>query len=209
MVSFGRISPNRFLSSILLVVVIIVTVVIVVVILVVAIVEVVIVVVVFGVVVVVADGVSLIFKFLFMIIVTFPSMLRGRPPIKASKSFSLFGTMFGHKVPRVVRLACSIPIGWAYAFHQDKASSVKVPVANVTLFSSAHLLRENTDSVRSNQRIRPTAPSVPLKQKGKQVGASRAAVKSQSKLLDGIQIMVVFSECLTLLGGILLTKDNT
>ncbi|GJZ96845.1 hypothetical protein Tco_0669179 [Tanacetum coccineum] len=49
-------------------------------------------------------------------------MLRGSPPIKASKS-------------------------WAYAFHQDKASSVKVPVANVTLFSSAHLLRENTDSV--------------------------------------------------------------
>nr|GEY83752.1 putative reverse transcriptase domain-containing protein [Tanacetum cinerariifolium] len=30
--------------------------------------------------------------------------------------------------------------GWAYAFHQDKASSVRVPVANVTLFSSAHLL---------------------------------------------------------------------
>ncbi|GKF67414.1 hypothetical protein Tco_0197093, partial [Tanacetum coccineum] len=52
---------------------------------------------------------------------------------------------------------------WAYAFHQDKASSVKVPVTNVTLFSSAHLLRENTNSVRSNQRIRPTAPSVPLK----------------------------------------------
>ncbi|GJW20381.1 hypothetical protein Tco_0031003 [Tanacetum coccineum] len=56
-------------------------------------------------------------------------------------------------------------ISWACAFHQDKASSVKVPVANVTLFSSAHLLRENTDSVHSNQRIRPTAPSVPLKQK--------------------------------------------
>ncbi|GJT70940.1 hypothetical protein Tco_1030226 [Tanacetum coccineum] len=36
------------------------------------------------------------------------------------------------------------PGGWAYAFHQDKASSVKVPVAIVTLFSSAHLLRENT-----------------------------------------------------------------
>ncbi|GKA59742.1 hypothetical protein Tco_0759055 [Tanacetum coccineum] len=35
---------------------------------------------------------------------------------------------------------------WAYAFHQDKASSVRVPVANVTLFSSAQLLRENTDS---------------------------------------------------------------
>ncbi|GJW98624.1 hypothetical protein Tco_0180432 [Tanacetum coccineum] len=64
MVSFGRISPNRFLSSILLVMVIIVTVVIGVVILVVvifAIVGVVIAVVIFGVVVVVADGVSLIF----------------------------------------------------------------------------------------------------------------------------------------------------
>ncbi|GJY59843.1 hypothetical protein Tco_0459735 [Tanacetum coccineum] len=52
---------------------------------------------------------------------------------------------------------------WAYAFHQDKASSVRVPVANVTLFSSTQLLRENTDSVRSNQRTRSTAPSVPLK----------------------------------------------
>ncbi|GJW58480.1 hypothetical protein Tco_0105211, partial [Tanacetum coccineum] len=52
--------------------------------------------------------------------------------------------------------------GWAYAFHQDKASSVRVPVANVTLSFSEHLLRENTDSVRSNQRMSPTAPSVPL-----------------------------------------------
>ncbi|GJT13030.1 hypothetical protein Tco_0860072 [Tanacetum coccineum] len=46
-----------------------------------------------------------------------------------------------YKFPSLLR-------GWAYAFHQDKASSVRVPVANVTLFSSAHLLRENTDSVR-------------------------------------------------------------
>ncbi|GJX30281.1 hypothetical protein Tco_0238360 [Tanacetum coccineum] len=52
--------------------------------------------------------------------------------------------------------------GWACAFHQDKASSVKVPVANVTLSSSAHLLRENTDSVRSNQRMRSTAPSLAI-----------------------------------------------
>ncbi|GKD10094.1 hypothetical protein Tco_1189779, partial [Tanacetum coccineum] len=52
---------------------------------------------------------------------------------------------------------------WVYAFYQDKASSVKVPVANVTLSSSAHLLRENTDSIRSNQRMRSIAPSVPLK----------------------------------------------
>ncbi|GKC59943.1 hypothetical protein Tco_1087541 [Tanacetum coccineum] len=38
--------------------------------------------------------------------------------------------------------------GWAYAFHQDRASSVRVPVANVTLFSLVHLLQENTHSVR-------------------------------------------------------------
>ncbi|GJT92656.1 hypothetical protein Tco_1081501 [Tanacetum coccineum] len=37
---------------------------------------------------------------------------------------------------------------WACAFHQDKASSVKVPIANVTLSSSAHLLRENSELVR-------------------------------------------------------------
>nr|GEX88251.1 hypothetical protein [Tanacetum cinerariifolium] len=42
----------------------------------------------------------------------------------------------------------------AYAFHQDKASSVRVPVANFTLFSSAQLLRVNTDSVCSNHRMR-------------------------------------------------------
>nr|GFB09260.1 hypothetical protein [Tanacetum cinerariifolium] len=46
---------------------------------------------------------------------------------------------------KVILLACSIPIGWAYAFHQDKTSSVRVPVANVTLFSSTQLLRENTE----------------------------------------------------------------
>nr|GEV22928.1 hypothetical protein [Tanacetum cinerariifolium] len=32
--------------------------------------------------------------------------------------------------------------GWVYAFHQDKASSVRVPVANVTLFSSAVVTRK-------------------------------------------------------------------
>ncbi|GJS78725.1 hypothetical protein Tco_0728606 [Tanacetum coccineum] len=48
--------------------------------------------------------------------------------------------------------------GWVYAFHQDKASLVRVPVANVTLSSSTHLLRENTDSVRLNQRMSLIAP---------------------------------------------------
>ncbi|GJX41011.1 hypothetical protein Tco_0256001 [Tanacetum coccineum] len=93
MVSFGRISPNSFLSSILLVVVIIVMVVIVVVILIVVVVTIV------GVVIVVV----------------------------------IFGLFV-------------VVDGWAYAFHQDKASLVRVPVANVSLSSSAHLLQENTDS---------------------------------------------------------------
>ncbi|GKE80146.1 hypothetical protein Tco_1550146, partial [Tanacetum coccineum] len=48
-------------------------------------------------------------------------------------------------VPSIIKLSFVI-IGWAYAFHQDKVSSVRVPVANVTLFSSTHLLRENTNS---------------------------------------------------------------
>ncbi|GJW08519.1 hypothetical protein Tco_1570942 [Tanacetum coccineum] len=146
MVSFERISPNSFLSSIMLVVVIIVTVVIVVVILivvVVAIVGVIIVVVIFGVVVVV-DGVSLIFQFSFMIIVRGQYLL-----VKSS-----------FKSVQVILLACSILIGWAYAFHQDKASLDRVLVANVTLSSSAHLLRENTNSVRSNQRMRNFSRSV-------------------------------------------------
>ncbi|GKC01429.1 hypothetical protein Tco_0987565 [Tanacetum coccineum] len=64
---------------------------------------------------------------------------------------------------QAILLACSIQMGWAYAFHQDKASSIKVLVANVTLFSLVQLLRENTDSVRSNQRMSPVAHSVPLK----------------------------------------------
>ncbi|GJV65799.1 hypothetical protein Tco_1476627 [Tanacetum coccineum] len=64
-----------------------------------------------------------------------------------------------------VLVCSSIPIGWANEFHQDKASLVRVPVANFILRSSVQLLLENTDSVHSNQRMRPTAPSVPLKLK--------------------------------------------
>ncbi|GJV98984.1 hypothetical protein Tco_1554236 [Tanacetum coccineum] len=54
---------------------------------------------------------------------------------------------------------------WANEFHQDKASSVRVSLANFTLQSSIQLLQENIDSVRSNQQMRLTAPSVPLKLK--------------------------------------------
>ncbi|GJZ07905.1 hypothetical protein Tco_0542188 [Tanacetum coccineum] len=35
---------------------------------------------------------------------------------------------------QLILFARSIPIGWAYAFHLDKASSVRVPVGNVTMF---------------------------------------------------------------------------
>ncbi|GJT87959.1 hypothetical protein Tco_1069676 [Tanacetum coccineum] len=42
------------------------------------------------------------------------------------------------------------PEGWAKEFHQDRASSVNVPVANFTLQSSVQLLQENADSVLSN-----------------------------------------------------------
>nr|GEU94030.1 nuclear/nucleolar GTPase 2 [Tanacetum cinerariifolium] len=48
---------------------------------------------------------------------------------------------------------------------EDRASSVKVPVENFILQSLVQLLRENIDSVRSNQWISPTAPSEPLKLK--------------------------------------------
>ncbi|GKF33144.1 hypothetical protein Tco_0106344, partial [Tanacetum coccineum] len=69
----------------------------------------------------------------------------------------------------VVIIIAVVVESWAKEFHQDRASSVKVPVENFTLQSSVQLLRENTDSVRSNQRISPTAPSEPLKLKGLQL----------------------------------------
>ncbi|GJY86447.1 hypothetical protein Tco_0500473 [Tanacetum coccineum] len=56
-----------------------------------------------------------------------------------------------------------IPIGWQKKSTRYELTSIKVLVANFTLHSSVHLLRENTDLVRSNQRISPTAPSEPLK----------------------------------------------
>ncbi|GKC98426.1 hypothetical protein Tco_1168701, partial [Tanacetum coccineum] len=97
----SSISPEGFLLLILLLVMIMVMVVIVVVILVivvVAIVRVVIVVVIIGI-VVGGGGVSSILELSFVIIaVTFPSMLWGSPPMKGSISFSVFGTMFGHKM---------------------------------------------------------------------------------------------------------------
>ncbi|GJS22079.1 hypothetical protein Tco_0450711 [Tanacetum coccineum] len=65
-------------------------------------------------------------------------------------------------VVTVILVVVVVGEGWANEFHQDKASPVRVPVSNFTLQSLVQLLRRNTDSVRSYERMRPTAPSVPL-----------------------------------------------
>nr|GEZ35803.1 hypothetical protein [Tanacetum cinerariifolium] len=46
----------------------------------------------------------------------------------------------------IVGVVIVVTGGCVYAFHQDKASLVRVTVANVTMSSLAHLLRENTNS---------------------------------------------------------------
>nr|GEV74621.1 reverse transcriptase domain-containing protein [Tanacetum cinerariifolium] len=109
-ISMVSISLEGFLPSILLMVVIIVAVVIVAIILVVVVIGtivgvvivvasigVVIVVMIIRIVVIVDGGVSYIIKLLFVIIVTFPSMLWGSPSMKASIIFLVFSTMFVHK----------------------------------------------------------------------------------------------------------------
>nr|GEY20717.1 hypothetical protein [Tanacetum cinerariifolium] len=130
-ISMVSISLEGFLPSILLLVVILVAVVIVVVILVVVVIDaivgvvivvtgigVVVVVMIIGIVIVV--GVSFIIKLSLVIIVTFPSMLWGIPPMKASISFSVFGTMFGHKTANSWNLLTSgDPIG---LFYSDRLS---------------------------------------------------------------------------------------
>nr|GEX13606.1 hypothetical protein [Tanacetum cinerariifolium] len=79
-------------------------------------------------------------------------LMIGNPPIKASICFSKFGTMFGNESAnswnllisstvlfvkslfnsvQVILLACSIPIGWAYAFHQDKASLFSSDIVDI------------------------------------------------------------------------------
>ncbi|GJU10036.1 hypothetical protein Tco_1132432 [Tanacetum coccineum] len=105
-------------------------------------------------------------------------------------------------------------ISWAYAFHQDKASSVKVPVANVTLSSSAHLLRENTDSVRSNQRMRNFSWSgvsigIVSTMPWQQFVASRAVVKSAISCRMASKVMaVVLRKCFPSFGRPSSTKKR-
>ncbi|GJS75558.1 reverse transcriptase domain-containing protein [Tanacetum coccineum] len=100
--------------------------------------------------------------------------------------------------------------GWAYAFHQDKASLVRVPVANVTLTSLAHLLRENTDSVRSNQRMRNSLYQCFLL--GLSAFAMVVACASRAAIIPSVMscwmaanVMAGVSDVDVLLGGILST----
>ncbi|GJZ46621.1 hypothetical protein Tco_0594217 [Tanacetum coccineum] len=88
----------------------------------------------------------------------------------------------------------------AYAFHQDKASLVRVPVANVTMSSSAHLLRENTDSVRCS-----LGPVFLLGLSAFSMAAacaSRAVVKSAISYRRASKVMAGVLDVDVLLGGI-------
>ncbi|GKA23488.1 hypothetical protein Tco_0709521 [Tanacetum coccineum] len=125
-ISTVSISLEGFLASILLLMVVIVAAVIV------TVIRVVVVVVIFGVVIVVVIiGVIVVVMIIGIVVVV-----------------RIIGiVVVGGGVPFIIKLSF-VRFSWAYAFHQDKASSVRVPVANVTLFSLAQLLRENIDSVR-------------------------------------------------------------
>ncbi|GJU91324.1 hypothetical protein Tco_1303747 [Tanacetum coccineum] len=101
----GSIRPKGFLSFILLLAVIIVVVVMVVLIVVDAIIRV----------VIAVSGVPSIIKLSFVII---DSVHRIVLCYLIHQPLSYV---------QLILLACSIPIGWAYAFHQDKASSVRFP----------------------------------------------------------------------------------
>ncbi|GJS58565.1 hypothetical protein Tco_0653349 [Tanacetum coccineum] len=161
----GPVKPEGFLvfligcggNQIMVVIVAVILVVVVIVI-----VRVVIIVMFIGIVVVV--GVSSIFKPSFVII--------GNPLMKTSISFSAFGIMFGQKAANSWNLL------------NDRALSVKVPVANVTLFTSAQLLRENTDSVRSNQRMRSSS-NVVKEEDGEQIRFLGGSSSSGTKKYQG------------------------
>ncbi|GJR50063.1 hypothetical protein Tco_1400584 [Tanacetum coccineum] len=103
----------------------------------------------------------------------------------------------------------------AYEFYQDRASSVKVPVANVTLFSSAQLLRENTDSVRSNKRMRSSSEVRVYLYRLLALAIDAACAFRAEEMPSLIscwmaaKVMAGVSDVDILLGGILSREDNT
>ncbi|GJT07169.1 hypothetical protein Tco_1194074 [Tanacetum coccineum] len=102
-----------------------------------------------------------------------------------------------------------LDFSWAKEFHQDRASSIKVPVANFTLQSSVQLLRENTDSVRSNQRIRASHSLMFLLYCQHIHCCSlcfrAGAVTRSATSPDALEVMAGASDVDVLLGGILST----
>ncbi|GJW33975.1 hypothetical protein Tco_0054007 [Tanacetum coccineum] len=104
-------------------------------------------------------------------------------------------------------------MGWAYEFHQDKASSVKVPVVNVTMSSSAHLLRENTDSFPVFATGVPVGPVFLLGLLALAIDAAYAfRAEEMPSLIScwmAAKVMASVSDVDVLLGDILSTEDNT
>ncbi|GJS69866.1 hypothetical protein Tco_0702707 [Tanacetum coccineum] len=161
-ISTVSISPEGFLPSILLLVVIIVAMVAVILVVVVgAVVGVVIVVAIIGVVVIVTIIKAFPPKFRGFEAVMFPSMLWGSPPMKASISFSEFSTMFGHKMANSWNILIpGDPVGLFYSNRLGVCIPPGQGIIGQCTSSKCHFdflaagLRENTNSVRSNQQMR-------------------------------------------------------
>ncbi|GJR74703.1 hypothetical protein Tco_0087068 [Tanacetum coccineum] len=84
------------------------------------------------------------------------------------------------------------PCCWAKEFHQDRASSVKVPVANFTLQSSVQLLPRNMNSVRSNRIARASlglrCPIVCLHLTVLQLSASRSCGNTSQHIVSSMEL---------------------
>ncbi|GJS92263.1 hypothetical protein Tco_0774899 [Tanacetum coccineum] len=94
-----------------------------------------------------------------------------------------------------------------------RASSVKVPVENVTLSSSAHLLRENIDSFPVFATGVPVGPVFLLGLLALAIDAACAfRAEEMPSLIScwmAAKVMAGVSDVDVLLGGILSTEDNT
>ncbi|GJT45099.1 hypothetical protein Tco_0953814 [Tanacetum coccineum] len=90
-----------------------------------------------------------------------------------------------------------------YAFHQDRHRQFKVPVANVTLFSSVHICFERiTDSFRSFHEITTLAQVAAVLPKGP------SKISSQFDRMAIQQIWLGVSDVTSYLGDILSTKET-
>ncbi|GJV41738.1 hypothetical protein Tco_1420178 [Tanacetum coccineum] len=102
----------------------------------------------------------------------------------------------------------------AYAFHQDKASSVRVPVAKCHfVFLGTTLLRENTKSFPVFATGVPVGPVFLLGLLALAIDAAYAfRAEEMPSLIScwmAAKVMAGVSDVDVLLGGILSTEDNT